>query len=197
MHTSLENTGLAPAEMLGSVNEFISKITELTQLIGLDLSAFQADHIALRINDVEVAQLAHQAWLSYGQQISATQINGRPIIVIKFDQPLRASSWQIECLELPYPAAGKPYPRQGWEHVEFVIPSDAQSADGYLADVQQRFSGLKEVWPKLTQLGVKSKLSSPQGEGERLANPTIAFKYQGVCIKLHPHALSTIIASEQ
>ncbi|QSA19814.1 VOC family protein, partial [Vibrio furnissii] len=45
--------------------------------------------------------------------------------------------------------------------------------------------------------GVKTKLSSPKGEGDRLNNPTVAFKWQGVCIKLHPHTLKTIVASER
>jgi predicted metalloenzyme YecM len=41
------------------------------------------------------------------------------------------------------------------------------------------------------------KLSSPKGEGERLANPTVAFKHDNICIKLHPHSLKNIVASEQ
>ncbi|GAL14478.1 protein yecM [Vibrio astriarenae] len=49
---------------------------------------------------------------------------------------------------------------------------------------------------QLDELDIKMKLSSPKGEGERLNNPTVAFKHQGVCIKLHPHTLKAIVASE-
>nr|WP_313906615.1 VOC family protein [Shewanella algae] len=44
---------------------------------------------------------------------------------------------------------------------------------------------------------MKLKASSPKGEAERLANPTLAFKAGGVCVKVHPHSIQAIIASEQ
>lgn len=196
MFQPLFDSGLHPQQMKQTLPNFLTKIQQLIELLGLDMSQYQLDHIAMRINDVELAKLAHNAWLSDGQEISSTQINGRPIIVVAFDQPLQAGNWQIECLELPYPAAGKSYPLQSWEHVEFVVPSSAQNAQLYLSDVKQRFPKLADKWSELASLGVKVKLSSPKGEGERLNNPTIAFKWQGVCIKLHPHSLQTIIASE-
>ncbi len=74
---------------------------------------------------------SHQAWTQYGKVISQAQINGRPIIVIEFDKMLESRGWKIECLELPYPAEGKIYPTEGWEHVEFVIPSHAETADEF------------------------------------------------------------------
>lgn len=40
-------------------------------------------------------------------------------------------------------------------------------------------------------------MSSPKGDKERLANPTIAFKRDDVCIKVHPHGIKAVIASEQ
>lgn len=49
----------------------------------------------------------------------------------------------------------------------------------------------------LAALGVKVKLSSPQGDRQRLANPTVAFKWQGVCLKLHPYSLRQVIESER
>ncbi len=196
MFQPLLDSGLHPQQMKLKLQDFVNKIQQLTELLCLDMSQYQLDHIALRINESELAQLAHRAWLSEGQEISNTQINGRPIIVIAFNQLLEAGKWNIECLELPYPAQGKQYPEQNWEHVEFVVPSTAQTADEYLHHVKQTFPDLTEKWSKLESLGVKVKLSSPKGEGERLNNPTIAFKWQGVCIKLHPHSLKTIIESE-
>jgi predicted metalloenzyme YecM len=53
------------------------------------------------------------------------------------------------------------------------------------------------VWGTLDEMGVKAKLSSPKGENERLANPTVALKWDGICIKFHPHSISDIIHSEQ
>ncbi len=196
MFQPLLNSGLHPEQMKQKLPSFINNIQQLIDLLCLDMEPYQLDHIALRINELELAQLEHQAWLSEGEEISNTQINGRPIIVVAFNQALQAGKWTIECLELPYPAQGKHYPEQSWEHVEFVVPSTAQTADEYLQDVKQLFPKLAENWHKLEAKNVKVKLSSPKGEGERLNNPTIAFKWQGVCIKLHPHCLKTIIESE-
>ncbi|CCN85023.1 putative Glyoxalase/Bleomycin resistance protein/Dihydroxybiphenyl dioxygenase [Vibrio nigripulchritudo SFn27] len=188
---------LMPENMVDQLPEFMKKIEALAELIQIDLTDYQADHIALRINDSETAKAAHQAWLGWGKEISSAQINGRPIIVLAFNDLLNASRWDIECLELPYPAPGKIYPEESWEHVEFVIPSTAQSADDYLLFLQQQFPQFSQVLPQLSEMGVKMKLSSPKGEGERLPNPTVAFKYNGVCIKLHPHSLKDVVASEQ
>ncbi len=196
MFQPLLNSGLHPEQMKQKLPDFIDNIQQLIDLLCLDMTPYQLDHIALRINELELAQLAHQAWLAEGKVISNTQINGRPIIVVAFNQALQVGRWTIECLELPYPAKGKQYPEQSWEHVEFVIPSMAQTAEEYLQDVKQRFPKLEENWNVLADQNVKVKLSSPKGEGERLNNPTIAFKWQGVCIKLHPHSLKTIIESE-
>ncbi|MGY2573381.1 VOC family protein [Vibrio sp. C8] len=193
----LLDAGLHPNQMKQNLENFIEKIQQLTAVLQIDLSAYQLDHIAMRINELELAKLAHKAWTQEGEVISQTQINGRPIIVIAFKQPLMIKSWHIECLELPYPAEGKIYPEQSWEHVEFVVPSEAQTADDYLAYLKQMFPDLALNWDNLAGKGVKVKLSSPKGEGERLNNPTVAFKWQGVCIKLHPHSLKNIVESEQ
>ncbi|WP_350639928.1 VOC family protein [Psychrobacter sp. CAL606-MNA-CIBAN-0158] len=44
---------------------------------------------------------------------------------------------------------------------------------------------------------MKVKQSSPKGDKERLANPTIAFKANGICVKVHPHDIQKIVESEQ
>ncbi|MDV7103125.1 VOC family protein [Vibrio sp. TH_r3] len=196
MDNSLTELGLTPEQMLAEVAPFVDKIHVLAGEIGLDLVDLQADHIALRINQHSLAEQAHQAWLDYGEVISSAQINGRPIIVYQLTSPIVIGCWQIECLELPYPAAGKVYPQQGWEHIEFVIPSNATTAEDFLQELMNKFPLMNKRWHALEQQGVKTKLSSPKGEGERLANPTVAFKKSGVCIKLHPHSLKNVVLSE-
>ncbi len=197
MTPELVEKRLTPDLMIQDLDAFMTKIEALASMLCLDLSLAQADHIALRINDTETAQQAHQAWSQYGKVISQANINGRPIIVIEFDKALESNGWKMECLELPYPAEGKTYPTESWEHVEFVIPSHAQTADEFLADLKHSYPQFGAQFEKLDEMGVKIKLSSPKGEGERLNNPTVAFKYQGVCIKLHPHSLKRIVESEQ
>lgn len=191
---TLFEANLHPQQMLAKINDFAQKIEDLGEEIGLDLTQFQADHIALRINDTDLAKLAHQQWADYGATISQAQINGRPIVVILFDTPIQAGRWRVECLELPYPASGKLYPEQDWEHMEFVIASEATDANHYLDDIKQRYPNFSAKLADTAE--IKVKLSSPQAQGERLANPTIALKKGGVCIKLHPHSLRAVIASE-
>ncbi|HDY7776026.1 TPA: VOC family protein [Vibrio vulnificus] len=197
MSNLLAEKRLTPQQMLEDLPGFMQKIESLADLLQLDLSFAQADHIAMRVNENQTAQLSQQMWSEQGKVISQANINGRPIIVIEFDTPLTSRGWKIECLELPYPAEGKAYPQEGWEHVEFVVPSHAQTAEDYLADLKHTYPAFGAQFSKLEELGVKVKLSSPKGEGERLNNPTVAFKYQGICIKLHPHSLKRIVESEQ
>lgn len=197
MSQQLINAELMPAQMKVKLDGFMHKIQSLSEVLHINLQPFQADHIALRINDAELAKLAHLEWQKEAKVISNAQINGRPIIVLLFERPLQCAGWQVECLELPYPAEGKVYPEQSWEHVEFVIPSMAQTAQEYLQDLEQQFPEMAANWQGLASQGVKVKLSSPKGEGERLNNPTVAFKFEGVCIKLHPHSLKKIVESEQ
>ncbi|MCM0147371.1 VOC family protein [Photobacterium galatheae] len=189
----LRQANLHPEQMLAQLPEFMAKITALAEQLGLDLTAFQADHIALRVNDAALASQLHQAWLAYGAEWSTNVINGRPIVVIGFSQPLIADQWKIEALELPYPS-DKVYPVQGWEHVEFVVPCQASTTDELKSVLEARFPALD--WQQIEAAGIKVKASSPAGEKERLANPTFAFKKDGVCIKLHPCSLKAVIASE-
>ncbi|NLS11565.1 VOC family protein [Vibrio sp. SM6] len=196
---ALHHERLLPEQMLSDLPAFIEKIKQLAQDLKLDITQLQADHVALRINDEALAHAAHQAWLEHGQMLSTAQINGRPIVVLKFTHPIEIGAWQIACLELPYPAKGKLYPRQGWEHIEFVIPAPfvSASASDYLSVLQHQNPNFANALEQAESRGISIKLSSPKGEGERLANPTVAFKRQGVCIKLHPHSLLDIVASEQ
>lgn len=194
--TSLSSHSLFPTALLAELPRFWGDILTLADELGIDTQPLVVDHIAIRINELDVAKTAHQEWLTQGRQISNAMINGRPIIVIEFDKPLQIENHSIECLELPYPS-DKTYPNEGWEHVEFVVPSSAQSAPQFVEEVKAAFPQLAANWDNLGDKGIKVKLSSPQGEGERLANPTVAFKTNGVCIKLHPHTLKEVIAREQ
>ncbi|PJC85369.1 hypothetical protein CSW98_14330 [Vibrio sp. HA2012] len=197
MNEQLQDYGLTPEQMLSSLPVFGERVTDLLLQLGLDISECQADHIALRINSQALAELAHKAWKTKGNEISSTQINGRPIIIFKLTNSLSLAGWSVDCLELPYPAEGKIYPQQGWEHVEFVVSSKAGTADEYLAELKERFPELGKKWAFLSEMGIETKLSSPKGEGERLTNPTVAFKRDGMCVKLHLYSLEDIVHSEK
>lgn len=110
MH-KLEQKGLLPEQMLAELPAFMAKIERLAEQLGLSLAGYQADHIALRVNDWETAEQLHQAWLAYGKEWSTNEINGRPIVVIGFDKPLscahgRLKHWSCLTRETKLPTGG-------------------------------------------------------------------------------------------
>jgi predicted metalloenzyme YecM len=187
----------SPVTMFNDISWFANKIEQLYQLIGLEGQILQLDHIAMRINQGKDAKIAERAWREWGDVISKAKINGRPIVVLELKQALAIGQWQTDCVELPYPALGKSYPVQGWEHVEFVIPNEACSLDEFVTSIRSQFPRMNADWDQFSKMGITIKMSEPKGSGERLPNPTIAFKWQGVTIKLHPHSLKAVIQSEQ
>ena len=173
---------------------FSKQIIAFIQRLGLDALKLQCDHAALRVNNNQTAQSLADEFSQHGEVISNNIINGRPILIIKLTEPLRLGSLTIECVELPFPS-DKTYPIEGWEHVELVFPSNAVTCDELVQELIAKAPQLADIIAGITDIKVKQ--SSPQGDNERLANPTIAFKANGICVKVHPHDIQKIIESEQ
>lgn len=175
-----------------SLAGFSEQITQLIVDLGLN-GLLQCDHAAVRVNTTAAADELAQALQQHGEIISNNIINGRPILIIKLLKPLTIAARQVSCIELPYP--NKPYPQEGWEHVELVLPQQAQDCDALQQQLLAQSPALAEVFAGNSNIKVKA--SSPSAAAERLANPTIAFKRGEVCVKVHPHTIEAIIASEQ
>ncbi|MCH1919714.1 VOC family protein [Shewanella sp. A3A] len=175
-----------------SLAGFSGQIATLISDLGLT-ALTQCDHAAVRVNTMMAADELSQALQQHGEIISDNIINGRPILIIKLQQPLTIAARQVSCIELPYP--NKPYPQEGWEHVELVLPQQAQDCDALQQQLLQLSPALAEVFAGNSDIKVKA--SSPSSAAERLANPTIAFKRADICVKVHPHTIEAIIASEQ
>lgn len=193
----LSDLNLSPEQLLAELPPFHQDLLALQSTMGIDLCAYQADHIALRVNDWATAEALHQAWLTYGEEWSNNEINGRPIVIIGLHQPIVLGEWQIEAIELPYPKAGKVYEKEGWEHVEWVIPSKISDLNEWQNHLAKTFPCLSRSEAEWKTLGVKVKASSPSGKQERLPNPTVAYKKGNVCLKLHPCTLKAVLESEQ
>jgi hypothetical protein len=182
--------------------DFSQRISAFIHRLGLDNLALNCDHAALRVNDNQTAQLLVDEFSQHGKIISNNIINGRPILIIKLAEPLVIGAMKIQCVELPFPS-DKSYPVEGWEHIELVFPSQAQTCDELVAELIEKEPLLADVIAGNTIAGsdensdIKVKQSSPKGDKERLANPTIAFKANGICVKVHPHDIQKIVESEQ
>ncbi|SPZ65364.1 Uncharacterized protein conserved in bacteria [Serratia quinivorans] len=163
-------------------------LSRFAEKLHLDLSQFTADHISVRCHQNTTADRWRQGLLQCGSLLSESMINGRPICLFDLQQPLKVGPWLIDCVELPYPG-DKRYPHEGWEHVELVLSGEPATL------YARALSHLPDE--ALLAPGIKLKQSSPQAEGERLPNPTLAITDGTVTIKFHPYSIREIVASEQ
>lgn len=167
---------------------FEESLLNFAQRLGVRLNDLEIDHIAVRCHQETTAMRWQQGLQQMGHQFSAATINGRQICLFKLHDPLRLADRAIDVVELPWPGE-KRYRHEGWEHIEVVLRGDHQTlgvrAMALLSD------------EALTQPGISFKTSSPQGENERLPNPTLAVTDGQTTIKFHPWRLEEIVASEQ
>ena len=210
-----QSTSISYEQLTQSWPAFEAQILALLETLDLADKALVCDHVALRVNSIASADALRDAFSCVGKIISDNIINGRTILIIELDTPLTLGQFSIACVELPYPS-DKVYPQEGWEHIELVIDSKATECDTLSQDLLALCPKLSALLPSeqaaepvlsssqdlssqgLASLaGIKIKMSSPKGDKERLANPTIAFKRDDVCIKVHPHGIKAVIASEQ
>ena len=176
-------------------NDFVAKINAFMAELGIAKNQFSCDHAAIRVNTIAHADLLRNFFSQHGNVISENQINGRPILIIELDTPLMLNNTPVPYVELPYPN-DKTYPTEGWEHIELVIPGEATSINELKDHSIKAVPQLQQVINELPD-GIKVKFSSPKGDKERIPNPTIAMKKNGICIKLHSHSIKVIIDSEQ
>ncbi|WP_413495065.1 VOC family protein [Shewanella baltica] len=210
-----QSTSISYEQLTQSWPAFEAQILALLETLGLADKALVCDHVALRVNSIASADALRDTFSRVGKIISDNIINGRTILIIELDTPLTLGQFSIACVELPYPS-DKVYPQEGWEHIELVIDSKAKDCDTLSQDLLALCPKLSALQPSeqaaepvqssslglnsqgiASLAGIKIKMSSPKGDKERLANPTIAFKRDDVCIKVHPHGIKAVIASEQ
>lgn len=166
---------------------FESALQKLAQRLGLSLADLEADHIAVRCHQITTAERWKRGLAQIGTLFSEAMINGRPVVLFKLHQPVQIATWQLDVIELPWPGQ-KHYRHEGWEHVEIVLPGEPETL-GRRAMALLSDEGL-------AQPGISFKTSMPQGENERLPNPTLAVTDGQTTIKFHPWRLEEIVASE-
>jgi hypothetical protein len=191
---------LTASELEQTWPTFSRQILDFIAELKLDKLALHCDHVALRVNAIATAEALKNYFAAQGRIISNNIINGRPIVIIELDTPLQLGEMSIECVELPYPG-DKRYPIEGWEHIELILPCEAQTCEELQQELMMAAPPLARLLAEesevMTENGaITVKRSSPKGEHERLPNPTIAFKRDHLCIKVHSHGIKAVIASE-
>ena len=180
-HTALYNEFL----------QFEQKIISLAAYLGLILSDYEIDHIAVRVNNCKTAKSYLELFVKYGVILSDNIVNGRVIYLIKLHQPLVLAGQKVQIIELPFPN-GKIYPQESWEHIEIVIPFLAkESTIEWIERIKKQF-----LLNQMSELSVK--VDEPKVDGENLPNPSIALSFADKtqnhsCIKVHPYSIEEII----
>ncbi|MBW3163674.1 VOC family protein [Ferrimonas balearica] len=182
--------------LIDTLPAFAEKASKLADRLGLLRAGLVADHIALRITERADAEALRDDLLSRGTLLSDKEINGRPILLIQLHTPMQVGPWAIDLVELPFPDGKKR--RDGWEHVELVLPCGATDKVQMLEAVKQ-IPAMIAKWPVLKDgtLGIEIKTSCPKGDDEPLANPTVAFRHDGITVKVHPHDMRDVLGLRQ
>ncbi len=178
-------------ELLNEFHTFEKKIIDLSYIMQIVLKDYQIDHIAIRVNQLKKAQEWLAVLVKHGEVISDNVVNGRPIYIVKLNQPIIIANQKVSVMELPFPK-GKIYSVEGWEHIEIVMPFiENEITPQWSERISKTF-----LWDKNDKL--KVKISEPKVEGEQLPNPSIAVSLvdsteNHTCIKVHPYTLEKVI----
>lgn len=159
---------------LRQLSEMMEAIQKELARQGLPLD-LPCDHVCYRVETPERYEALKASWLSsLGMLVAETPVNGRPISIIRMKEPFTFLSSRIECLELPAPKPGSPYP-EGWEHAEFVTGEKLETFIARYPRVAFEKKSLgKEINPEIA-------LPVPGG-------------YQ---LKFHPTTILDVIAEER
>ncbi|QTF08137.1 VOC family protein [Brenneria izadpanahii] len=178
---------MLPKDLALDLVRFEQELSGLAALLKLDLAQFRADHISLRCHQNATAERWKAQMLSIGTLFSEKIINGRIICLFILDSAINVGPWKIDCIELPWPGK-KHYSHEGWEHVELVLPGEPATLH------QRALACLSDE--ALRSPGIKLNFNSPQGENERLPNPTLAASNGKIAIKFHSSDIRDIVISE-
>ena len=109
--------------MLPSPDQFLHQLFHELEQKEVNISCLYMDHICYRVSTQDRYQILKKHLDESQQLLTETLINNRPISTFLLKSPFTFRNRTINCLELPSPKKGSPYP-EGYEHVEFVIKTD-------------------------------------------------------------------------
>ncbi|XLP71506.1 VOC family protein [Mannheimia haemolytica] len=157
----------------GDLSQFEQKIRQIAEIAGIDLAAYEIDHLAVRMNQTETAEQWKILLLDGATLLKESEVNGRPIGLFALIQAVEFCGQFVKIVELPFPK-NKVYLEEGWEHIELVFPMlDNESSEQWVSRALSHFR-------LADNSEIKLKISQPQVEGERLPNPSIAISLRNV-----------------
>lgn len=169
---------------------FMNRVFQYVDELRINVSGLNIDHAGLRVrlqSDVEKLREQLEQVCTGNKPMSESVVNERRIYNFELQQPLAYQGRGIPCVELPSPKESHPYPRDGWEHVEFVLPSEAVTKEGFEREFRAHFSHVVDY---------KTDMPSIPGSRDRFPNPAVVLtKEVGLTVKFHPRSLKDVIGS--
>ncbi|HEX2616701.1 MAG TPA: VOC family protein [Flavobacteriales bacterium] len=156
--------------MQQAVALFLDRLFAALDADGLDVSAFELDHVCYRVADQQSYEVVCAQLAAKGELLSATLIAGRPISTFQLHAPLVYRERRIGVIEVPAPKPGSPYP-EGFEHAEFVVPEDLR-----------------------TFIARHPSLAWDLSDLDKPINGDVRLRYDGFSVKFHRQALAYVIA---
>lgn len=87
---------------------FERKIQHLAKEMTIDLSHYEIDHLALRVNSEQSAKNWLILLLKCGRILSDNIVNGRKIYLIELEKPVKFANQFVDIIELPLPKCSRP-----------------------------------------------------------------------------------------
>ena len=112
--------------ILDNVDQFIDKILKRLEVLGIDVSHLEMDHIGYQASSNEDYDRLKPEFEQLGTQISEEVVGGRRVGIYKLNTPIQFQHYIISAIELVAPKEGQ-ICISALEHVEFVIKEDFQS----------------------------------------------------------------------
>ena len=180
-------------DYLKTLKAFELKVLNALEVLGIrnDCQNLDIDHACIRFSTEEPVNAIRLDLKIHGEEVSCAKVNGRDIVIFRLSEAIQIARWQVDVLELPYPKQNQQLV-DGWEHVEFVLPT----AENSLGGLRQAFF---KNFPSLEYDNLKAqyhyKEDAPHVIGEQLANPTVALKVEGVGLKFHANSILDVVRS--
>ncbi len=159
---------------IGDYDATIDRINTVFKEVGIhpdELS--QLDHLCYRTETMEEYHRAIKTFGLLGVSLGEVEVEGRPIAVVRLDEPIVSGGWTVDFLEVAAPKTSSPYP-SGLEHAEFVTR-------GLLTDFEQRHQ----------------ELPFKRDAMNRTVNPELKFREHGISVKFHQLNIGAVIRIEE
>ena len=161
-------------DIIGDVTDFVMRIEQSLQVLGIDVSHLELDHICYRTATEDAWNTACSHMSQLGTLLSDAVIAGRPIHTYRLHTPIRVNSRAIHLVELPAPKGRSPYPT-GLEHAEFVVD---QSLEAFLREHPGILFDTKTIKKSINR------------DVKLILEP-------GITVKFHEQSLADVIRLEQ